>query len=397
MFTNEDVSGFMGVTRVEPNIIEIECRLTLRRYGDSYGKLRISTDGKLEIDCCCFSNCPKVNLSPVEFARHMGKNTNIDNWKNHLWVMDAEGNRISLGKTNLLRYHIQTFERPLRRPYVHRDEFIRCSKCNKERRFSRRTKELCRIYHDAFLKQDWQCSDMPPNKITCDEAEERKSRKKYRGCYGKSNCNGCIKCVCIGCNMCSKSDNRLQIKIDLENSHGEAEEPIKLLFLRRDSHQGNLFTSYSCYSGRTRDCYQAESHILGVGAIGGRNHSTVAAEFSSGVRPWTRPLSPHLPVYKPQSNSTSSIFNRIAGVYLTAVVLAPYFLRMKVGTVAFTYDYIYQLFFYSSKLTPISVKIAALALGYHVYKGIGHLVADASGKVEKVAKPPGEPHLLLEK
>ncbi|CAI9111459.1 OLC1v1011685C1 [Oldenlandia corymbosa var. corymbosa] len=126
--------------------------------------------------------------------------------------------------------------------------------------------------------------------------------------------------------------------------------------------------------------------FLGVGAIGGRNHSTVAAEFSSGVRPWTRPLSPHLPVYKPQSNSTSSIFNRIAGVYLTAVVLAPYFLCMKVGTVAFTYDYVYQLFFYSSKLVPISAEIAALALGYHVYKGIGHLVADASGKVGKVKR-----------
>lgn len=102
-----------------------------------------------------------VNLSPIEFAKHVGKKPTMDNWNKHLHVMNTEGKRVSLAKAGLLRYHTQTVHRPLRGPNMHRDEFIRCSKCKKERRFSLRTKEQCRIYHDASLRQDWQCSDMP--------------------------------------------------------------------------------------------------------------------------------------------------------------------------------------------------------------------------------------------
>lgn len=100
-----------------------------------------------------------VNLSPVQFANHLWKSTTSDKWKKDLWVMDIDGKKIRLENTCLLRYHIQTFERRLN--YVHRDEFMRCKKCNKERRFRCTTKDEYKIYHKASLQENWQCSDSP--------------------------------------------------------------------------------------------------------------------------------------------------------------------------------------------------------------------------------------------
>ncbi|CAA0841689.1 Succinate dehydrogenase subunit 3-1-mitochondrial [Striga hermonthica] len=51
-----------------------------------------------------------------------------------------------------------------------------------------------------------------------------------------------------------------------------------------------------------------------------------------------RPLSPHLPIYKPQLSSTTSILNRISGVYLTAYVLGFYLVPIKLGSVSFSYE-----------------------------------------------------------
>lgn len=44
---------------------------------------------------------------------------------------------------------------------VHRDEFLRCTECKKERRFRLRSKEECQIYHDALANVHWKCSDIP--------------------------------------------------------------------------------------------------------------------------------------------------------------------------------------------------------------------------------------------
>ncbi|KAF4375011.1 hypothetical protein G4B88_004762 [Cannabis sativa] len=111
-----------------------------------------------------------------------------------------------------------------------------------------------------------------------------------------------------------------------------------------------------------------------------RTYSTSSAAISNNDEKTTRnvlrPLSPHLPVYQPQLSSMLSIFNRISGSYLTALVLFNY-LSVKIGWVSFTSAYFYQFMFYSSKLFPISVEIAALALSYHVIIGIQHLVKRA--------------------
>ncbi|CDP07784.1 unnamed protein product [Coffea canephora] len=205
MFTTQELKRFVGVLRMEENFLKIQCHSTHRRLGESCGILKVSTDGKLEIDCRCFPECPKVNLSPIQFGRHIGKNTAMDNWKNHVRVMDTKGKRVPLKKTCLLRYYTEKFHRP-RRSNMHRDEFIRCSKCNKQRRFSLRDQKQCRIYHDASLKQDWQCSDMLTTIITCDDAEERNSRKSSRGCPRNPSCKGCVRCVCLGCSTCRFED-----------------------------------------------------------------------------------------------------------------------------------------------------------------------------------------------
>jgi succinate dehydrogenase (ubiquinone) cytochrome b560 subunit len=92
-----------------------------------------------------------------------------------------------------------------------------------------------------------------------------------------------------------------------------------------------------------------------------------------------RPLSPHLPIYKPQLTSTFSIFHRISGAFLVTIVLFFYLLCLKIGLICFTYENFYQFFFYSSKLILIAVEITALALSYHLYNGVRHLLTDFSG------------------
>ncbi|CAA0843246.1 Succinate dehydrogenase subunit 3-1-mitochondrial [Striga hermonthica] len=94
-----------------------------------------------------------------------------------------------------------------------------------------------------------------------------------------------------------------------------------------------------------------------------------------------RPLSPHLPIYKPQLSSTTSILNRISGVYLSAYLLGFYLVPIKLGAVSFSYEGFYQFLFYSSKLSLLSTEIAALAFAYHAYAGVRHLLMDVSGTV----------------
>ncbi|KAG4198463.1 hypothetical protein ERO13_A05G087550v2 [Gossypium hirsutum] len=94
-----------------------------------------------------------------------------------------------------------------------------------------------------------------------------------------------------------------------------------------------------------------------------------------------RPLSPHLPDYKPQLSAILSITNRISGAFLATTLLVSYLLSLKMGSICFTYSNFYQFFFYSEKLAPVTVSIAALAVSYHLCYGVRHLLADFSGKL----------------
>ncbi|KAF2285949.1 hypothetical protein GH714_009146 [Hevea brasiliensis] len=112
--------------------------------------------------------------------------------------------KVPLWRTPLLKYykHKANGASGSMRRIFHRDEFIKCSKCKKQRRFRLRTKKECRIYHEALLKKRWKCADMPYFKMTCMDDEERASRKNRRGCPRLASCQGCTSCVCLGCLKC---------------------------------------------------------------------------------------------------------------------------------------------------------------------------------------------------
>ncbi|XP_019055855.1 PREDICTED: protein ULTRAPETALA 1-like isoform X1 [Nelumbo nucifera] len=157
-------------------------------------------------------------LTPAAFEKHSGRET-ARKWKSNVWVI-VNGEKVPLSKTVLLKYYNKASKNANGhhkshngRP-CHRDEFVRCTKCNKERRFRLRTKEECRIHHDALANRSWKCADLPYDKITCDNDEERASRKVYRGCSRSPTCSGCTSCVCFGCDICRFSDCSCQTCVD---------------------------------------------------------------------------------------------------------------------------------------------------------------------------------------
>ncbi|CAN0914921.1 Protein ULTRAPETALA 1 [Linum grandiflorum] len=169
-------------------------------------------------------------MTPAAFEKHSGRET-ARKWKNNVWVI-VNGVKVPLSKTVLLKYYNQSLkgtngaQRPQNGRVFHRDEFVRCSKCNKDRRFRLRTKEECRVHHDSVANNaNWKCADMPFDKVTCDDDEERASRKVYRGCSRSPTCKGCTSCVCFGCEICRFSDCSCQTCIDFTRNNAAAAKP----------------------------------------------------------------------------------------------------------------------------------------------------------------------------
>ncbi|KAK9997186.1 hypothetical protein SO802_021872 [Lithocarpus litseifolius] len=167
MFTEEELSEMSGVRRCL-NYIEVTCGCTSHRYGDAVGRLRVFQNGDLEITCECTPGCQEGKLTPAAFEKHSGRET-ARKWKNNVWVIVNE-EKVPLFKTVLLKYYNQASKnangshRSHNGRACHRDEFIRCTSCNKDRRFRLRTKEECRIHHDALADSNWKCSDLPYDK-----------------------------------------------------------------------------------------------------------------------------------------------------------------------------------------------------------------------------------------
>ncbi|KAG9452740.1 hypothetical protein H6P81_005644 [Aristolochia fimbriata] len=217
LFGDEDLSEMSGLKK-GGDYIEVTCGCTSQRYGDAVGRLRVFASGDLEISCECTPGCKEDKLTPAAFEKH-SEREGARKWKNNVWII-LKGEKVSISKTVLLKYYNQALKNGngshkshCGRPY-HRDEFIRCTICNKERRFRLRSNEECRVYHDALLEQNWNCSNLPYDKITCDTEEERASRKAYRGCSRSPSCKGCTSCVCFGCNICRFSDCSCQTCVD---------------------------------------------------------------------------------------------------------------------------------------------------------------------------------------
>ncbi|XP_072970064.1 protein ULTRAPETALA 2-like [Typha angustifolia] len=202
-FKDEDLKNMSGLKRGD-DFIEVTCGCTSRRFGDAVGKLKVFANGELEVTCECIPECKEGKMTPSAFEKHSRRET-ARRWKYNIWVM-VNGKKVPLLKTALLKYYDRATKTGSAAQRLHRDEFVRCTMCNRQRRFRLRSEDECRAYHDAQAVLNWKCSDMPFYNITCNDEEERESRRRLRGCSRAPLCKGCIQCVCFGCKMCRFSD-----------------------------------------------------------------------------------------------------------------------------------------------------------------------------------------------
>jgi succinate dehydrogenase/fumarate reductase cytochrome b subunit len=165
------------------------------------------------------------------------------------------------------------------------------------------------------------------------------------------------------------------------NLHPTDQQNLIKTFARSGEIDGTTFLDI----GRLRGlgCRSPTQQLNFGGFNGTRNHSTITYANASDddIKPNNslRPLSPHLPVYKPQINSTRSILNRIAASYLTGISLAYYLVFVKMSDICMTSETFYKFLFYSDSIIPISLELSAVAAAYHAYYGITHLFEDFKG------------------
>ncbi|WRX28134.1 hypothetical protein QQP08_020621, partial [Theobroma cacao] len=213
MLADQELKSMEGFKKGS-NYIEVKVGCTSKKYGDTVGKLRVFSNGRFLISCECTPTCGD-KLSPYDFGKHSGKE-GTRKWKNHIWVV-LNDKKVPLCRTVLLKYYKHASNgasglQPKR--LCHRDEFISCSKCKKERRFRLRTEEECRNYHDALITRRWSCENWPYEKINCQTEEERAGRKRCRGCPQTPICKGCTTCVCFGCLNCRFLDCKCRTCVD---------------------------------------------------------------------------------------------------------------------------------------------------------------------------------------
>ncbi|KAJ4913482.1 Protein ULTRAPETALA 1 [Raphanus sativus] len=221
LFEEEELQEMSGVN-VGGGYVEVMCGCTSHRYGDAVARLRVFPNGDLEITCECTPGCDEDKLTPAAFEKHSGRET-ARKWKNNVWVIIG-GEKVPLSKTVLLKYYNESSKKLNRSnksqgtKVFHRDEFVGCIECGKERRFRLRSRDECRLHHNAVADPNWKCSDFPYDKITCEAEEERGSRKVYKGCTRSPTCKGCTSCVCFGCELCRFSDCSCQTCVDFTSN-----------------------------------------------------------------------------------------------------------------------------------------------------------------------------------
>ncbi|XP_024976322.1 protein ULTRAPETALA 2-like [Cynara cardunculus var. scolymus] len=215
IFTHEELRDYLSQIRVRaPHYIEIVCGCTSGKYGDSLGLLRISDDGTISAVCHCCKECKQVFDSPVEFVKHGSRTSNVPNWRKKVWILNQNGQKIKMIDTSFLKYYYgDNFRRP-HNESGHRDQFLRCTACNKVRRFELRSRELCRFYHDAAASGNQTCFSMIPGRWTCEDLEERISSRSRTGCRKNIRCRGCVYCVCFGCRLCRFEDCTCRMCVD---------------------------------------------------------------------------------------------------------------------------------------------------------------------------------------
>ncbi|KAE8675229.1 Uridine 5'-monophosphate synthase [Hibiscus syriacus] len=172
MFTEEEFKDMEGLKRGS-GFLEVKCRCTSKKYGDTIGRLRVFTSGQFLISCECTPACDEEKLTPYDFEKHSGKE-GTRKWKSHIWVV-MKNKKVPLWRTALLKYYKHAANganelNSLRaKRLFHRDEFIRCTRCKKERRFRLRTNEECRVYHDALNARSFAFLSESPAKMKKNE------------------------------------------------------------------------------------------------------------------------------------------------------------------------------------------------------------------------------------
>ncbi|XP_039011049.1 protein ULTRAPETALA 1-like [Hibiscus syriacus] len=217
MFSEGELKDMEGLKR-ESDFIEDKYGCTSKKYGNTIGRLRVLTNGPFLISSECTSACDEEKLTAYDFEKHSGKE-GTGKWKSHIWVV-MYNNKVPLWRTVLKYYkHASNGANELNclraKHLFHCDEFIRCTRRKKERRFRLQTDDERRTYHDTLNARRWRCANWPYEKITCKDDEERASRKSCRGCPQSPTCKCCTSCVCFGCLKCRFLDCKCRTCVDL--------------------------------------------------------------------------------------------------------------------------------------------------------------------------------------
>ncbi|KAK7405191.1 hypothetical protein VNO78_06390 [Psophocarpus tetragonolobus] len=209
-FEEDELKTIRGFKRGK-DYIEVVCGITTKYYGDYVGRLKINNKGEYCINCECYPGCSSENKTLEEFEKHAFKEGS-GRWKSNIWVHYEDEDRVPLWRTPLMKYYTHQanvanwIDSAMRKRNYHRDEFLRCTNCNKERRFRLKSRLDIKKYHQAFNNHSWTCSLWPYQKISCDYVEERPSLRASRGCPRLSTCRGCTNCYCEGCIKCRFED-----------------------------------------------------------------------------------------------------------------------------------------------------------------------------------------------
>ncbi|KAL6196453.1 hypothetical protein ACLB2K_032068 [Fragaria x ananassa] len=167
------IDGFKSFNEGDEDVFVVLCGWTDKKYGDTVGKLMVSSAGQFTISCDCLLEHTKkdkekkhaestgqIRVTPKEFESHA--RSGVRRWKNNISVIKGY-KKVSLKKSGLLKYykyvanesnwdfHISIF--------VHWDEFLSCYECQKERRFHLHRIDERRAFHDASRSINWKCAD----------------------------------------------------------------------------------------------------------------------------------------------------------------------------------------------------------------------------------------------
>ncbi len=99
------------------------------------------------------------------------------------------------------------------------------------------------------------------------------------------------------------------------------------------------------------------------------------------VNPGARPLSPHLSIYRPQINSAMSIFHRMTGVGLTLGFLLGVWWFMGLAGTPERFGFVDSIL--TGWFGGLILILSMVALWYHFFNGVRHLVNDAGFFLER--------------